>query len=840
MKKIDKALLIFIIIQPILDFYLLFSEKITGIFKFSPSTIIRIIFIVIFLLYVLIYKNHEKKHWWIIGYLSILLVYLIFHTINSLKFNNDISDTMIFSYLTEVLYIIRLMLPLFLIYIVYKLKISEDIFRKSIIIISLIFSFEIIITNVFKVSLTSYGGDNIISGNIFDWFLNNNYSFEELASKGFFYLANQISAVLIVLLPINIYYAIRFSNKWSYLSSFTLSLSMIMLGTRVSTYGWLIVATVLFLIWIIYSFIEKNKNKIPYKKFLLYFFTMVILLFITSNSPLIKRDTFVDYQKIEESMENRGKVDEIIETIDKEVDTKKKSDFVLEYSQYYSIPYIYINELYPYQKDPDFWIRTMKLPFYKRIGNRNLEKLITERVYELNNNKYDKYFGMGYSRFRNAKVYIENDFFVHFYTVGIFGILLFFLPYIIIPIYTVIYMLKYHNIRFKTTIICMSIYVCLGVSLFSGHVMDELIVTLILGYLSGYLLVFATKKREINISDLDQQIDDKKNNEKCLNPKISIIVPAYNVEKYINKCLNSLANQTLDEIEIIVIDDGSTDKTGKIIDDYTKNLNNFIVKHVTNGGVSKARNIGLSLARGEYIGFIDSDDYIESTMYEKMYNKALMNNYDIVACDVNIVYPDKIINIKSGIDDETINNDEKKKNILISSYAVIWNKIYKKSLLKNIMFREKCNFCEDVEFLYRVIPLANRIGSVNENFYNYIQNDGSLTYVYDKKLYQLIDVFDDLIKIYQNNKKYTNYKDEIEYSYVRYLYGTFLKRLAKTKNKNEYKKGLNIVIEKVNNNFPNYKKNKHIKKISLKNIYFKIFNKKVAMIVYYLQKNKKN
>ena len=214
MKKIDKALLIFIIIQPFLDFYLLFTDKVISIFKFSPSTIIRVVCCFIFIIYILFKTKREKKDWLVLGYLLFVILYLVFHVYNSLQFNNDILGTMNFSYVTEVFYFLRLLLPLSIIFITYKLNIYEDTFMKSIIIVSLIFSLEIIITNIFKVSLMSYG-TGIIKGNIFDWFINNNFAFENLASKGFFYMANQISAVLMLLLPTNIYYAVRFSNAGS-------------------------------------------------------------------------------------------------------------------------------------------------------------------------------------------------------------------------------------------------------------------------------------------------------------------------------------------------------------------------------------------------------------------------------------------------------------------------------------------------------------------------------------------------------------------------------------------------------------------------------------------------
>ena len=831
--KIEKLLILFILIQPFLDFYLLYSEKFTSLFKFSLPTIIRILFIGMFMIYVLFKTKYNKKYFWILGYLILTLLYLILHMLNSLQFNISIGEHFTFSYITEFFYFIRMFIPIILIYVTYHSSIKEEEFRKTIITVSLIFSLIIIIMNIFKISLTSYGGNNIISANIFSWFVKNNYSFEQLASKGFFYMANQISGVLILLFPINLYYLIKTTKKTSIISSFCLALSMIMLGTRVATYGWILISFAVFILWIFFAIIHKNKIQLTVKKILTYLILIFILIIITLNAPLLKRNTSVDFEKLENqnlSTEIKDKFQNI-----KEEDSLQ---FIKEYSQKYSIPLVYIEDLYPYDNDYEFWIKTMKLPYSERGGNRNLQNLITKRIYNLNQNRFDKYLGMGYSRFRNAQVYIEQDFVVHFYTLGIIGVVLFLFPYIAIASFAIIYMLINKKLRARTTILCLSVYLTLIISYFSGHVLDELIITIILGFVCGFILkdIFNFNKKVGN-QEMSNFENLSYNKEK---PFLSVIIPIYNVEKYIEKSINSLQNQTLKNIEIICIDDGSTDGTSEILDDISKKTKNVIVKHVKNGGVGSARNIGLKLAKGEYIGFIDSDDYVEQDMYEKLYVKAKSDDLDIVACDAKMVYPNKEKIINSGIEDIVINNEENKKNILINSYAVIWNKIYKKTLIKNIKFKENSNFCEDVEFLYRVLPLANKFGAIKEPLYNYIQRQGSLTYVYDKKLYQLIENFDGLTKIYKKEKKYKKYSQEIEYSYVRYLFATFIKRLAKTKDKAKFDEGVDTVIEKVKKQYPNYKKNKYLKTFNIKSKYLKYFNKKIANIVFVFQKNRMN
>ena len=124
--------------------------------------------------------------------------------------------------------------------------------------------------------------------------------------------------------------------------------------------------------------------------------------------------------------------------------------------------------------------------------------------------------------------------------------------------------------------------------------------------------------------------------------KVSVIVPVYNVEEYLEKCLDTLVNQTLKEIEIIVINDGSPDNSQKIIDKYAKKYKTIKAYTKENGGLSDARNYGLTKANGEYIAFIDSDDYVSIDMYEKIYQKAKSGNFDMVVCDLNIIYDDKV------------------------------------------------------------------------------------------------------------------------------------------------------------------------------------------------------
>lgn len=312
--------------------------------------------------------------------------------------------------------------------------------------------------------------------------------------------------------------------------------------------------------------------------------------------------------------------------------------------------------------------------------------------------------------------------------------------------------------------------------------------------------------------------------------KISIIVPVYNAEKYIDRCLHSLINQTLKDIEIIVIDDGSKDNTNKILQKYKDKIK--IIKQ-KNSGVATARNKGLGIATGEYIYFVDSDDWIEKDTLEKLYSKAIDNNYDCVMCNFwyindNKKWPGVVTNKKD------ILNINDKKDYMIKMFPVIWNKIYKKEKILKFKFKNGV-WAEDVEYLYRIISNIDNIGIVEDKLYYYYQRESSESRLYDKRVYDYINNFNGIIEFYKKNNLYDEYKLELEYCYVRYLYATFIKRASYFTNKKDYYVAIDTAITNVKKYFPYYRKNKYFYK-SLKGFYLLIFNKFFGKILYFIRK----
>ena len=324
---------------------------------------------------------------------------------------------------------------------------------------------------------------------------------------------------------------------------------------------------------------------------------------------------------------------------------------------------------------------------------------------------------------------------------------------------------------------------------------------------------------------------------------ISVIVPAYNVEKYISSCLNSLLNQTKKEIEIIVIDDGSTDNTLNILNEYKKNNPSKIhVVSQENQGLSITRNNGIKLSTGKYILFVDGDDEIDINLLKNLWDKLEEFPYDVIAFNVEVIYPNKKIIVNPGITSDIKNfNLDSKKKFLTDMYCMACNKIYKKDLFKdNTLLFTPNTWFEDVLLMHKLIPNLTSLGYLDFPGYKYYQRENSITYTYSDKLKDINFVLEKILEYYKKNDLYSIYKSELEYIYVRYMFATYIKRLAKTKNKQKFNDGILYSLNCVNKTFPNYKKNIYINKSGLKNLCLKNFNNFLAKIIYYLEKNKMN
>ncbi len=304
-------------------------------------------------------------------------------------------------------------------------------------------------------------------------------------------------------------------------------------------------------------------------------------------------------------------------------------------------------------------------------------------------------------------------------------------------------------------------------------------------------------------------------------PKVSVIVPIYNVENYLEKCIQTLVSQTIQDIQIILVNDGSKDNSIQIIKEFIEKYPNKIMYlEKENGGLSDARNFAIPYATGEYIAFLDADDYVELNMYEKMYELAKKENSDMVECDFYWEYPNKVKK-DTGIIYNT------KEEMIEKIRVVAWNKLIKRTILQKskIKFPKGYQY-EDVEFTYKLIPSLDKVSFLKEPCVHYIQRKNSISNSYNERTREIFDILEHVINFYKEKEIFDKYRVQLEYIYTRYLLCSSLLRIVKIKDKNISKKLLNETWTKLNIKFPNWKKNETLKNgKTINDFYMRTVNK---------------
>lgn len=309
--------------------------------------------------------------------------------------------------------------------------------------------------------------------------------------------------------------------------------------------------------------------------------------------------------------------------------------------------------------------------------------------------------------------------------------------------------------------------------------------------------------------------------------QISIIVPCFNNEKYIKRCLDSLVNQTLKDIDIIVVNDGSTDKSAEVINSIHDSRIRYFYKK--NEGIASARNFGISKVESEYFGFLDSDDYCEPETYEILIKKIKEENSDVVVC--NFLWEFEGASNKNYVQKEGPYRPGK--DMMKNLFATLWNKVYKTSFVKSLNYKFIDGYrYEDASFLYKMCPYVNKISFVDKPFFHYTQRKGSITRTYNEKVKDMVFIFNDLYDYYKSNNLFGEYKDELEYIFIRFFLGNSFLRAAKIKNKEDKKMTLDMSWGILNNKFPDWRNNRFIKQNkSIRNFYYKIINKKNYQLI---------
>ena len=244
--------------------------------------------------------------------------------------------------------------------------------------------------------------------------------------------------------------------------------------------------------------------------------------------------------------------------------------------------------------------------------------------------------------------------------------------------------------------------------------------------------------------------------------KLSIIIPVYNGEKFIKRCLDSVLSNKCDK-EIIVINDCSSDSSLNILKEYGNKI--VLVDLKENHGVSYARNLGIKKSSGDFITFVDIDDYIDSNMYPLMLSYIDKYHSDVCVCNYNEIFEDKNITVKSkyNFSFKQLNGDMALKNFLIDNISpAIWDKIYSKELIRNMRFDDGLSVGEDFLFCLNVFISCSKVAFVNNEFYHYVQQNLSVMHTISPKLLQFKEIINNIsIKDYKMLEK--NYFDEFGY-----------------------------------------------------------------------------
>lgn len=284
--------------------------------------------------------------------------------------------------------------------------------------------------------------------------------------------------------------------------------------------------------------------------------------------------------------------------------------------------------------------------------------------------------------------------------------------------------------------------------------------------------------------------------------KVSVIIPVYNTKDYIKQCLDSVLQQTIDEIEILVVDDGSTDGSTDIIKEYVERypekINAFFKP---NGGQADARNLALLHAKGEYLGFVDSDDWIDCTMYEEMFQKAKEEEADIVICDTMDHYPER----------EVYHHASQFENKFTVTPSAC-NKIFRREFVGDKKFPSGLWY-EDFEFTTKSLMLTEKISVIHKSFYHcHCREVSTMANNNSEKNLDMLIVLEHLTNFVDENCLQENHRDTLEYLHIEHVLISTINRLQLQKNKNK-RYVINTMRKTVKQRYPKFYRDRVFKEM---------------------------
>lgn len=494
-KTLTKNLfMLFIILQPFLDIYFFYVPPLSKLISFALPTVIRILFMFVLGMLFIYSERHKKMTYFILGYGLILIIYFALHLYNAQHFYTYATNNLDYSPAGELFYLIRMVIPLFVILMAYKININRHTFQRIIIVLTVLVSGSIVVTDLIGFALASYGS-RFIKGNFFSWFdVNTGFTYWDTAAKSFFYYANAVSALELLLAPIVFYYMIKHFNWRSVLLVVVHLWAMFILGTKTSTFGVLLSLFGSLGLYLLFVYFKEDRK--PDKKILIVFGGLVLFSgIILPYSPTLNRQQVdsVVVNSREGSKSDAARRDRVLKKQFEAAAQGSRKDLApIIKNNYadYGLQAKFVEGGYSYKVDPKFWYNIMmNWPAEDRANFRKLEQAQLERIKQINNKPSDDWLGITYTRM-NYAFNLERDFVSQWYSMGYIGVLLLVMPYVFLLLFGIYLMLRYRKQLFTywNVTLLFGLVLILGISFYSGNVLDFLSESTILGFVEGHFL----------------------------------------------------------------------------------------------------------------------------------------------------------------------------------------------------------------------------------------------------------------------------------------------------------------------------------------------------------------
>ncbi|MDN6029017.1 MAG: O-antigen ligase family protein [Lactobacillus sp.] len=496
--QVKHYLQVFILIQPFLDLYWFYHGSLANTLPFTLPTIIRLLAMAV--IFGLFWQKPSRlkqfgRRPWLITYVILLVLYSVVHLYYVRHFTSLSPTSYGYSTFSELFYLIRMLLPLLVLYFSYELDCSAQQLRRIVMGLSGLFSYTIVTSNLLVISLRSYESGPI-SANIFAWFTNPNLGYSHMASKGFFNFANMISAVLFMLLPLLIANLLERTNWQNSLALSIQALAMIEVGTKVALIGLIAGLAVSSIILVAHRLKERGWFKSLRPALLVLLLIELVALAITPFGPVGQRYRYEHYLA-QQSDTQTQQLDQQLAAGLKKYQAQParlkqfKQNFVKQHYQAYALNPKFVLKAYPYQRDPDFWLGIIRQPGELRMQNRYVETAMLNRVRRHHQQPLAYWLGISYTRVSNI-FNLERDYVSQVYSLGLIGMLLFVGPSLLLPAYALLQWWRRKSAHLMALILASGFMVM--AAFYSGNVLDFLTASLILAFIEGIMLKLANAK----------------------------------------------------------------------------------------------------------------------------------------------------------------------------------------------------------------------------------------------------------------------------------------------------------------------------------------------------------